>query len=123
MINHDPTAGSPSSLLKMPAWLFSLAVHLVVVVLGVLLVRPSPPAKDIDESDRPAAIVLVRRTPQTTNYFDEQTATTFSAATSSSPAGTSAGDPLTDLAAPPGAAGISLPELPGGLAAGQATVP
>ncbi len=48
--------------LGIPAWLFSLAIHLTVVILGVLLIRPAPPAKGLDEKDRPAAIVLVQRT-------------------------------------------------------------
>ena len=119
------TTSTGPTWIGLPAWLFSLAVHLTVAVLGVLLVRYSPPTKGLDDKDRPAAIVLVKREAGRTKYFAEESEVSLAvraraAAAASAPA---ASDPLTGLAAPPGPAGVSLPELPGNLAAGQSLVP
>ena len=113
----------PVRWLNVPAWLLSLALHLTAAVLGVLLIRPTPPAKGVDEKDRPAGIVLVRRMADATNYFDERTAASSAAAAASAAAGPATGDPLAETAAPPSVAGIALPELPGGLPPGESLVP
>src|SRR5688572_12329632 len=125
MPNDVTGSAPPIRWLGLPAWLFSLAVHLTVVVLGVLFFRLSPPTKGFDEQDRPAAIVLVKREAGQTNYFDEESsaAPAAQAARSAAAAAPSAGDPLTGTAAPPGVPGMALPQLPGNLASGQSLVP
>jgi hypothetical protein len=108
--------------LRWPPWLFSVAVHLAVAVLGCLLVRWEMPPRDLVEADRPAAIVLVSRGAENVSYFSEdQTRPADSAPSASAAGGALANDALTDSAPPD--AGIKLPDLPGGLMSGQGLVP
>jgi hypothetical protein len=124
---NDITASAASTRwLGLPAWIFSLAVHLTIVVLAVLFIRPAPPTKGFDDQDRPAAIVLVKREAGQTKYFDDEQSAVASAAQFLAAAGATspaAGDPLSGAAAPAPAAGIALPELPGNVASGQSLVP
>lgn len=111
-----------------PAWLMSLACHLLAVILGTLLVRGTGPAKGISEADRPAAIALVRREGGQTRYFadDERQAAvlaaTASATATSAAGGGSGNDALPTAEPPPLLPNVSLPSLPGAVVGGEGLV-
>jgi hypothetical protein len=113
------------SWLRWPPWLLSVAAHLTVAVVGCLLVSSELPPRDIAEANRPAAIVLIQRGAGKTSYFSEESV--HQATNGALPRAASgrvgglAADSLTD-ATPPDA-GIKLPDLPGGLTAGEGLVP
>jgi hypothetical protein len=125
MATDERSCEQPRRWFKVSAWLWSLALHLAAAVLGILLVQPTLPTQSRDEHDRPAGIVLVRRTGATARYFDEQTVSSHSSASAAAttPGDSSNGDPLSELSTAPGAAGISLPKWPGGLPPGESIVP
>jgi hypothetical protein len=112
-----------------PSWLLSLVTHLAVAILGCFLMRPSPPKGIKAEPIRPAAIVLARRTSDTTRYFANEPAA-ISTVTSSrqsnnlnAAAASADGDPLfADTNQLPLIPGVKLPELPGVLASGDGLV-
>ncbi|MEX2173105.1 MAG: hypothetical protein WD872_02000 [Pirellulaceae bacterium] len=115
----DDTSRSPplTGSYRAPAWLLSLAMHLLIVVLGVLAFRPPPPVAGLDEAVRPAAIVLARRAADSTVYFADESDS------AAAPAGKEAAnvardDALTGDVAPAGAAGLALPEWPGATRSG-----
>jgi hypothetical protein len=58
----------------LPAWLMSLAAHLVAAILVASLLGIEPP-RAIDEADRPASIVLTRRSQAQTEYFSDTAGT------------------------------------------------
>jgi hypothetical protein len=81
-----------------PAWGLSLALHLVVMLLLAALVRPnpSPPAADPTAE---GGIVLVRRSAEQTEYFDEESELA-DALQAAAPAATGAEAAVTPLPAP-----------------------
>lgn len=97
----------------MPAWLLSVVVHLLTLVVLALIVRVAP-RRAPDEQDRRVGIVLARHNAdQSNDYFDD--AESHSAAASSTTlAGENSAD---DFAAalpelPPPVPGIQLPQRP-----------
>jgi len=132
MSSQIPICDAGSRWPRLPAWLISLGLHLVLAVLGMWLIRSSPPAKGLDEKERPAAIVLVQREAGQTRYYADESAgaspavdllreATMSAGGASTPRDGS--DPLTGSTMPPAIPGIELPKLPGGPEIGQPLVP
>lgn len=108
-----------------PAWLLSLACHLTVLLLGAWLVGRPAPSRGIVEADRPAGIVLVQRSAESSNYFSDAepgTAITPVAEAASSPGGMTAIAGLPTSEPPPLVAGISLPALPGAIVGGEGLV-
>jgi hypothetical protein len=110
-----------------PAWLLSLACHLVVLVLGAWLVGKSEPVKGIVEADRPAGIVLVQRTTGKAEYFSDEAlpaaqAADAVAATSTSSGGRIAAEGLPTSQPPPLVTGLSLPKLSGAVTGGEGLV-
>ncbi|MEQ8787865.1 MAG: VWA domain-containing protein [Pirellulaceae bacterium] len=118
-MTHLATPASPAR--RLPAWLMSLVVHglaLVVLALAVRTQPASPPA----ESPREVGIALVvRQQEQPVDYFDESDAPrdTQAAAPSAPSASPPAANLATALPAPGDAAANllppnTLPKLPGG---------
>ena len=110
---------------RVPAWMISIAMHIVLVVLLGMLIRPTlRGGGGGDESDRSAAIVLaqVSNDDERVEYFDESDATD---AAESAAQGVENGVP--DEAAAPDALDISLPDsatvlnAPGAVSVGQAS--
>jgi hypothetical protein len=123
-MNDDPaTFEEPARWHGIPAWLFSLTLHLVAAVLLALLFHPGLPVKGLDEQDRPAAIVLVQRQSDKTVYFSDEQPLAAAQVPIAAAGGFASGDPLADASSPPGLSSIALPELPGNLTAGQSLVP
>jgi hypothetical protein len=114
----------PLAALGIPAWLISLAVHLSLLIVGALLVGRQLPVTDVEDADRPVAVVLVQRAGERADYFTEEDATGQSAAESSASAQAVAagGGGLPTSDSPPLLPGISLPQLSGGLPPGEGLV-
>ena len=110
-----------------PAWLLSVALHLMAAVLGVLLIRGPGPPKGIDEAVRPAGIVLVERAASTPRYYSDRERYEPAGAKSSESAIAAAGGGALSSALPIGeppplVEGLDLPSLPGAIAGGQGVV-
>jgi hypothetical protein len=109
-----------------PAWLLSLACHLVVLLLGVWLIGRQEHARGIVETERPAGIVLVRREANETQYFSDdprhEPLEPADAAAAASPGGRTAAVVLPASQPPPLAAGITLPSLPRAIVGGEGLV-
>lgn len=109
-----------------PAWLLSLACHLVVLLLGVWLIGRQEHARGIVETERPAGIVLVQREANETQYFSDdprhETLKPADAAAAASPGGRTAAVALPASQPPPLAAGITLPSLPRAIVGGEGLV-
>ena len=110
----------------LPAWLLSLAIHLLLAVTGSLWFRAIAPVEARDEPTRSAEIVLVRRDAGRTEYFADDAANerhqvlrpvASDISASGAPGGASS---TTDQ--PPLIAGIALPQLPGSLPVGEGLV-
>jgi hypothetical protein len=118
-----PVSGWPA---MAPAWLLSLAAHLLLAILGTLLVRATASREKTDETVRPGQIVLARRAENRTDYFadDEAARHEVLKPASGQQAGlTAAGDAgATGADAPPLVTGVSLPQLQGGFPAGNGFV-
>ena len=124
-----PEALSHEQLLKrrIPAWLLSLTLHLAAVLVGSLLVRGSQLPTSVEESVRPAAIVLAHRTEnEKPSYYTPEVPpgeTSEAAATTSSASSVEFANPLPAAVEPPPASTVArLPELPGSLAPGKEMV-
>jgi hypothetical protein len=101
-----------------PAWLLSLACHVVVMLLGAWLVGVYEPARVLVETDRQAGIVLVEKTASTPRYFaDDAALATANPVPATAGAanfrGSNASEAFPVAEAPPLVAGIALPKLPG----------
>ena len=110
-----------------PAWLLSVACHMVVMLLGAWWIGRPEPAKGIVEADRPAGIVLVERTAGEARYFsdDNQVAArnpAASAVANAVPRGAIAADGLPASEPPPLVPGLSLPSAPGAVVGGEGLV-
>ncbi len=110
---------------SIPAWLLSVAIHLLIAIAGSLLVHGMV-VQPHDESPRTAEIVLARRTADHVEYFsDNGTSERYSAlkpiggeiATGVVGGG---GGPTSDQ--PPLIAAISLPDVGGNLPIGDAGI-
>jgi hypothetical protein len=118
--NHWPRA--------VPAWLLSLACHLVILLLGVWLIGRAEPAQGVAEADRPAGIVLVQRAAGKAEYFSDDVRSAAQkpadavAAARASPGGQTAAEALPTSQPPPLVSGISLPTLPGAIVRGEGLV-
>ena len=109
-----------------PAWLLSVACHLVVMLLGAWWIGRPEPMKGIVAADRPAGIVLVERRAGESHYFseDQQTAAAMPTA-SGAPRGSVSGiaaDGLPGSEPPPLVPGISLPAAPGAVVGGEGLI-
>ncbi|MBW8883576.1 MAG: VWA domain-containing protein [Planctomycetia bacterium] len=109
----------------LPAWLLSVAIHLLVAITGSLLIGGAI-TKTRDESPRTAEIVLARRTADHTEYFaDEGTSqrhSTMKPIGIEAAAGVESGGGAMTADQPPLVAGIALPDLAGNLPIGDATI-
>src|SRR5207249_1527025 len=111
-----------------PAWLLSLAAHLLLAVVGSLAIRgfnASQPRDD--EAIRPAEIVLVRREANRNEYFaDEQPEsrhTVLRPQSTEIAVGAKVGSGGSGgVDQPPVLAGVTLPQLPGGAATSEGLV-
>jgi hypothetical protein len=96
---------------RIPAWLLSLALHLVILLAGALLVRATSQPSTMDEPPRAGAVVLAPASDlQRIEYYDEADVSDTSAAMAIervSTASASIGD------RDPPTASISLPQAPG----------
>jgi Ca-activated chloride channel family protein len=121
---------------RTPAWLISLAVHLLVLILGTLFIKCDRTPVSVDEADRRIAVVLAQRTAETTSYFADDkaaiapsvTADGSQAAPEAALAGSQAGGGGSNIGLaiptgpPPLLPGISLPQLPGAIAPAEGLV-
>src|SRR5438067_2185728 len=114
-----------SIIASLPAWLLSLAIHLLIAITGSLLVRAAI-IPTHDESPRAAEIVLARRAADHTEYFaDESTSARHSALKPIGAEGATslvAGGDTSTSDRPPFIAGISLPDLSGNLPVGETSI-
>src|SRR5262245_7230954 len=117
-----PLVGIAASL---PAWLMSVAIHLLLAIAGSLLIRGTAIQLQ-NEPTRTAEIVLARRTGDRTEYFaDEATSIRHSPLKpigSEGAAGAVAGGGATTSDQPPLIPGISLPDVGGILPVGDGLV-
>jgi len=115
-----PDHEAASRRISLPAWLLSLAAHLAIAVVGALVVRGNLPSEN-DETNRPVAIVLARRSADRTDYFSDDVSAGGRAGQQAGGAEQAAagGGPLG--AAPPLVPGISLPERQSSLERSQVT--
>lgn len=108
-----------------PAWLLSLALHLLVLIGGAFLVTAERPTAGIDQGDRAVGVVLAQRASERTDYFAEEDAAANArqaAAPAGATAGASAAGAALPVGPPPVLPGISLPQLPGALPTGEGLV-
>jgi hypothetical protein len=115
-ISRHPTA--PGWLATVPAWLLSLAIHLLLAITASVVFQATQSPAQVDESARAGQIVLVRREIEQREYFADDRAPARHAAlrpvfqTGEASAGeNAAGLPAAD--SPPLLSGITLPERGG----------
>src|SRR5262245_5377776 len=109
-----------------PAWLTSLAIHLLLAIFASLLFRACQSPPRMDEAARTGQIVLVRRELGRSEYFADEPTATSEAYQPTSPAasagtGNIAGH-LVDADPPPLLTGITLPERGSESTAGHSVV-
>lgn len=112
---------------RIPAWLLSLTLHLLAVLIGSLLIRESQLSAPAGERVRPASIVLARPESTKTNYFTPQDPTSSqkeqTAATAAESGQSDFDGVLPTASSPPPSSLARLPKLPGTLApSGEALV-
>jgi Ca-activated chloride channel family protein len=110
---------------SLPAWLVSIAIHLLIAITGSLLIGGTA-IEPQDDKPRTAEIVLAHRTGDHTVYFaDDGTAPRHSALRPigiDEPAGEVAGGAATTSDQPPLIPGLSLPNIGGTLTIGDGTI-
>ena len=98
---------------RVPASLLSLILHLAAMLVASFFVRGTHLPAEIQESERPAAIVLARLTPsEKTDYFLPEDAWQMAAAEGAESAGPEAFSSEA-ASAPPVFSAAKLPDLPG----------
>ena len=107
---NDSSGGSGTTR-SVPAWLLSVVVHLLALLLMAIFFKGVATALP-GEGERSVAIVLARATERdSVEYFDEESAASASASFSE-PAATQSALPTEAIEAPPVDADIKLPGLP-----------
>jgi hypothetical protein len=123
---ENADALSPLSIAaSLPAWLLSVAIHLLIALAGTLLIRGAI-VQSHDEPTRSAEIVLARHTADRTDYFSDEAAATRHSALKpigvEGPNSLVVGGSTVSSDQPPLIPGISLPNIGGNAPVGDGLV-
>ena len=95
---------------RRPAWLMSVALHLLLLITLAMVVRPTVPAAPVESVRRAAIVLATNSTNDETYYYDDSsTSVTESAAAASAPAANAARSLPAAQATPIPLPGIELP--------------